>query len=65
MRCQQRAKRRCPRGSSDVLEADPAPPAGARSAPGEPEEELRSPSVEVPVDVDAGPGRAGRLGGCS
>ena len=29
MRCQQRAKRRCPRGSSDVLEADPAPPADA------------------------------------
>ena len=29
MRCQQRAKRRCPRCSSDVLEADPAPPADA------------------------------------
>ena len=29
MPCQQRAKRRCPRGSSDVLEADPAPPAHA------------------------------------
>ena len=29
MRCQQRAKRRCPRGSSDVLEADSAPPAAA------------------------------------
>ena len=27
MRCQQRARRRCPRGSSDVLEADRAPPA--------------------------------------
>ena len=29
MRCQQRAKRRCPRGSSDVLEADLPPPAAA------------------------------------
>ena len=29
MRCQQRAKRRCPRCSSDVLEADLAPPADA------------------------------------
>ena len=29
MRCQQRAKRRCPRGSSDVREADRAPPADA------------------------------------
>ena len=27
MRCQQRAKRRCPRRSSDVPEADRAPPA--------------------------------------
>ena len=47
MRCQQRAKRRCPRCSSDVLEADPAPPAGApicsRRARGEPQ----SRSVEV------------------
>ena len=40
MRCQQRAKRRCPRCSSDVLEADPAPPADARAAPGEPTENL-------------------------
>ena len=29
MRCQQRARRRCPRGSSDVREADRAPPADA------------------------------------
>ena len=29
MRCQQRAKRRCPRCSSDVLEADRAPPTAA------------------------------------
>ena len=29
MPCQQRAERRCPRSSSDVLEPDPAPPAGA------------------------------------
>ena len=29
MRCQQRAKRRCPRCSSDVLEADLPPPAAA------------------------------------
>ena len=29
MRCQQRAKRRCPRYSSDVLEADLPPPADA------------------------------------
>ena len=29
MRCQQRKARRCPKRSSDVLEADPAPPADA------------------------------------
>ena len=29
MRCQERAKRRCPRCSSDVREADRAPPADA------------------------------------
>ena len=40
MRCQQRARRRCPRCSSDVLEADRAPPTDARSAPGEPVENL-------------------------
>ena len=41
MRCQQRAKRRCPRGSSDVLEVDPAPPADALAAGrGEPEDSL-------------------------
>ena len=40
MPCQQRAKRRCPRCSSDVLEADRAPPADARSAPAEPAENL-------------------------
>ncbi len=49
MRCQQRAKRRCPWSSSDVPEADPAPPADARSAPGEPEENLDSRWVEAPL----------------
>ncbi len=40
MRCQQRAKRRCPECSSDVLEADLAPPADARAPPRAPEENL-------------------------
>ena len=40
MRCQQRKTRGYSKKSSDVLEADPAPPAGARSAPGAPAENL-------------------------
>ena len=43
MRCQQRVKRRCPRGSSDVPEADRAPPADAELLP----ESMRKATVTV------------------
>ncbi len=40
MRCQQREMSRCPRSSSDVPDADRAPPAVASAPPGEPAESL-------------------------
>ena len=43
MRCQQRARRRCPRGSSDVLEADPAPPTDALRTPRESRKAVATP----------------------
>ena len=65
MRCQQRAKRRCPRCSSDVLEADPAPPAGARSAPGEPAENLNRGRSKCVLSGAVHPPRPPRIGrGC-
>ena len=62
MRCQQRAKRRCPRRSSDVPEADRAPPAGARSAPGEPAENLNRGRSKCVLSGAVHPPRPPRIG---
>ena len=61
MRCQQRARRRCPRRSSDVPEADPALPADARAAPGEPAENLNRGRSKCVLSAAVHPPRPPRI----
>ncbi len=55
MRCQQRAKRRCPRGSSDVREADRALPADASAPPREPADSLNRGAMNFQFGLDDQP----------